>query len=85
MSPPLPPPPPYWPQAPKDKLVCILNCCRVVNSMLAARIKADGIGEPGAQRTQRMPGGGAVDGALLWSPGMPCDSSQQSLTGMAAE
>jgi hypothetical protein len=26
-------------QAPRDKLVCILNCCRVVNNLLAAKVK----------------------------------------------
>lgn len=31
-------------QAPRDKLVCILNCCRMLNSMLASRSKAEGVG-----------------------------------------
>ncbi|KAF8057621.1 VPS9A [Scenedesmus sp. PABB004] len=31
-------------KAPRDKLVCVLNACRMLNSLLAARSKADGIG-----------------------------------------
>lgn len=34
-------------QAPRDKLVCILNCCRMLNSMLTNRSKAEGVGESG--------------------------------------
>jgi hypothetical protein len=32
-------------QAPRDKLVCILNCCRMINNLLSNRIQAEGIGE----------------------------------------
>lgn len=39
-------------QAPRDKLVCILNCCRMLNSMLASRSKAEGVGEKN-NNTQR--------------------------------
>eukprot|EP00879_Flechtneria_rotunda_P020965 GHRR01022075.1.p1 GENE.GHRR01022075.1~~GHRR01022075.1.p1 ORF type:complete len:243 (+),score=81.60 GHRR01022075.1:257-985(+) len=31
-------------KAPRDKLVCILNCCHMINNSLASRVKADGIG-----------------------------------------
>lgn len=29
-----------WVQAPRDKLVCILNCCRVINNLLHAAVAA---------------------------------------------
>ncbi|WIA42934.1 hypothetical protein OEZ86_008847 [Tetradesmus obliquus] len=31
-------------KAPRDKLVCILNCCRMLNNLLTSRSTADGIG-----------------------------------------
>jgi hypothetical protein len=32
-------------QAPRDKLVCVLNCCSMINAQLAKSSKAEGIGE----------------------------------------
>lgn len=39
-------------QAPRDKLVCILNCCRMLNNLLTSRSKAEGIGEGGTEGNQ---------------------------------
>ena len=32
-------------QGPRDKLVCLLNCCRVINNILTTNVKAEGIGK----------------------------------------
>jgi hypothetical protein len=32
-------------QGPRDKLVCLLNCCRVINNILATNVKAEGTGK----------------------------------------
>ena len=33
-------------QAPRDKLVCVLNCCRVINNLLHVQVQGEARGKP---------------------------------------